>query len=175
MLILALLCVGCLETAPAEPDQLEPVGFASFSDPIAEKPAALKPVADPFLNPPDSAPEAAPEPVEPVPLKPVGFTGARIYSDPDTCNPCRNLDSDLQFLRENHGWTVSHSANVAADWQILPPRETDQRIPLIEIWNAGQLVDTFAGYSDAASFDERRPALRQLVNAHPVRTLERRP
>ena len=123
------------------------------------------------MNPP----EPAPEPAAPVPLEPVGFTGVRIFSEPTSCNPCRNLDSDLQFLRDNHGWTVSHSAKVAADWQILPPRETDQRIPLIEIWQGGQLVDTFAGYSNAETFDERRPALRQLVNAHPVRTLERRP
>ena len=170
-----MLCFGCLETAPAEPDQLEPLGFASFSDPIVEKPTALKPVADPFLNPPDPAPEPLPKPAEPVELKPVGFTGVRIFSDPGTCNPCRNLDSDLQFLRENHGWTVSHSANVAADWQILPARQTDLQIPLIEIWNDGQLVDTLAGYSDAASLDDRRPALLQLVNAHPVRNLERRP
>jgi hypothetical protein len=168
LLILALLCVGCLEQS-APVDQFEAAGFASFSDPIVEAPAALKPVPDPFLNPPD------PEPPEVIQLEPVGFTGVRIFSDPATCNPCRNLDSDLQFLRENHGWTVSHSANVFADWQILPPRDTDQRIPLIEIWQGGQLVDTFAGYSEAETFAERRPALRQLVNAHPVRTLERRP
>lgn len=119
--------------------------------------------ADPFLQVlPAGAPvEAAPDPAF------GGFTGARVYGDPQRCDPCRYLEADLQFLRDNYGWRLSRSADVPADWQILPAGGREGPIPLIEFWRDGVLVGSQVGYSCDSAFECRASVLRELCAAHP--------
>lgn len=158
--------IGCVQP-PEEPAEVVAT-FAAFpTEPITEaKP--LRPEPDPFFTAGES--DTLPEPAEPQPLKPVGFTGCRVYGDPETCNPCRFLHDDLRFLRECHGWTVSDSEAIAADWQFLPPRPTDSQIPLVETWIDGQLTDSQTGYTDDPEPAARRHVLLELVARHPIRT-----
>lgn len=155
-----MLCVclaGCLE--PASPAVSSPDPAPAFepvpTDPISEAPALL-PEPDPF--------------VEVAPVAVAGFTGVRCYGNPSTCNPCRLLKTDLRWLAQNHGWSVSDRIDVPADWQFLPERATDERIPLIEFWRDGRLFDVWYGYSSAEDFEARKDALRELVRRHPRRT-----
>jgi hypothetical protein len=136
------------------------------TDPIIETP--LTPEPDPFFALGQSDSTLPPAEVA------EGFTGARVFGDVRTCNPCRLLHNDLRFLQENHGWTISENADAPADWQILPARESDRQIPLVEYWRAGEIIDRETGYTDAESFDDRRQVLRELVSRHPVRLQESR-
>lgn len=160
---------GCIESAPSEsvPDAIP---FSAF-DPIENPPT---PFPDPFLNQEAETEAAANHEIvkEPVP-KSAGYTGIRVFCDPDTCNPCRYLVCDLQFLRDKHGWTLSESSRVDANWQILPPRTSDRRIPLMEIWRHGLLCETLEGYVDSDFEEDRRPALKRLVAAHPLNDSKR--
>lgn len=148
-----LLLAGCIKQAPEKP--AEPPEFDVPADPITDNRAVELPAVD---EPP--APE--PDPIS-------TFTGVRVYGDPATCNPCRYLAADIAWLCENYRWSKSESVTVNADWQLLPARETDQRIPLIEVWRNGSIVEWQVGYVSSDDPAEREAALIQLVQLHPRR------
>lgn len=140
--------------------------FADLGKVIINEPKTT-PEPDPFVTAIDEPkPEPAPA-AELPPVEPAEFTGVRIYGDPKTCDPCRFLLSDLQFLRDFHRWTLSDSADVVADWQFLPSRGTERRLPLIEIYEGGRLIDCDIGYCAEPDFEMRRESLRELVASHP--------
>lgn len=173
LLILSLLC-GCLKS-PADSGGVGVQGLLdqSAANPVVQIVEPIQPIPDPAFT------EAAPAVAEPTPVpaveyppteptaEPVGYTGIRVFGDPATCNPCRNLYSDLRFLRDSHGWTVSESEDIPAQWQFLPPRETDRRLPLIEVWSRGVLVESFSGYSCESDPQLRQPCLIALIAHHP--------
>lgn len=152
-LLLCFVMVGCLREPPEQ--QAEPL-FPLDEVTVSANPAnGIEPTPDPFIETPQT--------------KPSGFTGIRVYGDPRTCNPCRLLDEDLHWLREKHGWTVSTSTQIAADWQILPVTSFNQRIPLIEVWRDGVVIHSEEGYSNSEDWELRKPALARLVKMHPKR------
>lgn len=151
ILFACALLAGCIkakpETAPEE------ISFDIPSDPIAVELPPVAPAAE-------QTPAPVPDPIS-------TYTGIRIYSDQATCNPCRNVHTDLVWLCENYGWTISESVRMNAHWQILPPRETDTRIPLIEVWTNGRLINTQTGYENSDDPELREAALAKLVRLHP--------
>ena len=182
---LSLLSGDEPKTAAPDPE------FDPFIAPPAaiEAPVIIRPAvravetAGPVTEPAESAEsepaeviEPAPEPAEPLP-EPVpdpkfSYTGVRCYCSTE-CNPCRNLESDLRFLRDKHGWTLAFEPDAVADWQILPVRPSDERIPLIEFWSDGQIVKKVVGYACSEDFCDRRAALLELCRDHPAAVKDR--
>ena len=148
---LLLLLAGCIKAAPEKP--AESPEFDVPSDPIVDNMPVELPAVD--------------EPPAPVPDQISSFSGVRVYGDPATCNPCRYLAADIAWLCENHGWTMAETATQNADWQLLPARETDQRIPLIEVWRNGRIAEWHLGYVDSDDPATREAALIELVRLHP--------
>lgn len=146
-----LLLAGCIKAAPEKPE--ESPEFDVPADPIVDNMPVELPAVD--------------EPAAPVPDQISSFSGVRVYGDPSTCNPCRYLAADIAWLCENYRWSMSESVTKNADWQLLPARETDQRIPLIEVWRNGRVVEWHLGYVDSEDPAAREAALIELVRLHP--------
>lgn len=173
-LLLGAGCCGCLES------KLVPVPDPAFS--AAQELPEFEPASEQTLTPLISQ---EPAPVSQSTLKPVqeeqprgGFTGALVFVKSD-CPPCHNLVTDLQFLAENHGWTIADAALIErpaesrTDW-IISAGPGAPVYPLIEFYKDGSLVGESRGYSLAVDFADRREPLLNLIRSHPRYTASRK-
>ena len=154
----AMILVACIILTVAGCPKAPKPATVDFTDvPVFEdnvSPGPFPP-ADPIADAPPKA-------------KANGYTGAVVYSNPDNCLPCRYLESDLEWLCENFGWSMSlYHAGVTADWIIEDRSRATGEIPRIVFYRGGKIIDTAHGYSSQPDFAMRQPALKSLVLRHP--------
>ena len=92
------------------------------------------------------------------------YTGAIVYCRPG-CVPCVALKSDLEYLQNETTWTVSADDDFSCHW--LLRTDLTGRVPRIDYYENGQLIDTEYGYSTSKYWQVRKAILRELLDRHP--------
>lgn len=99
------------------------------------------------------------------------YTGAVVYTDPANCLPCVFLESDLNAL-ERRGWSVawwgSPEFTGTEDWILSPAGKRVDKVPTVDYFKDGKVIDTHEGYSTAPNRNDRRDALAEIVQKHPA-------
>lgn len=153
---------------PAEHDQMQPLIQAARVSESGDTRSTMKPVNQPTIEKP---PQPAEQPRS-------GFTGAIVFVKGD-CPPCENLVTDLQYLAQNHGWSLADKelATITPkdkiDW-VISHGEGAPAYPTVEFYRDGELIGESRGYSLAGRFSDRREPLLNLIRSHPRYTAARR-
>jgi hypothetical protein len=164
LLLLCLVGIGCLKNQGTTTTQDTQDLFSG-----ADTPAPI-PAPDYSTDEPATAPQPAAA-KQPATALADRYTGAVVYTDPANCLPCVFLESDLHAL-ERRGWTVcwwgSEDFTGTEDWILSPAGKRYDKVPTVDYFVDGKIVDTHQGYSTASNRNDRRDALAEIVQKHPA-------
>lgn len=190
-LLLGAGCAGCLQSEPESTLLPTPDPMFTMVDDLPDfnqtaTPAdsgeilpliQTAPIAESGDTRSTMKPVAESPPAQPAEEPRSGFTGAIVFVKED-CPPCHNLVLDLQYLAQNHGWTLADKELTTIrpkdeiDW-LISHGEGAPAYPIVEFYRDGELIGESRGYSLQNDFRDRREPLLNLIRSHPRYTAAR--